>query len=79
MDEDNKDRGAARINSYEQQARLPSVESASELAKALNVPLAFLFAETDDLAEWILAYGRLDARERARVLADLKRRADSAT
>lgn len=79
VDEDNKDRGAARINSYEQQARLPSVESASELAKALNVPLAFLFAETDDLAEWILAYSRLDPKEREKVLADLKRRGGEKT
>lgn len=76
MDEDNKDRGAARINSYEQQTRLPSVESARELAKALKVPLAFLFAETDDLAEWILAFDRLDPKERAKALADLKRRVD---
>ena len=76
MDEDNKDRGAARINSYEQQSRLPSVESASELARVLKVPLAFLFAETDDLAEWILAFDRLDPKERAKALADLKRRVD---
>lgn len=76
MDEDNKDRGAARINSYEQQSRLPSVESASELARVLKVPLAFLFAETDDLAEWILAFDRLDPKERAKALADLKRRMD---
>jgi transcriptional regulator with XRE-family HTH domain len=74
LDKENKNRGAVRINRYEQKVNLASLETAGELAKALNVPLAFLFAESDDLAEWILAYDRLEPAERAKALADLTRK-----
>lgn len=74
LDEDNKNRGAVRINRYEQQTKLASMETAAALAKSLGVPVAFLFAETDELAEMILAFDRLDPKERAKVLAELKRR-----
>jgi transcriptional regulator with XRE-family HTH domain len=70
-----KNRGAVRINRYEQQVNLANLKTAGELANALEVPLAFLFAESDELAELILAFERLSAEERAKVLNDLKRRA----
>lgn len=69
-----KNRGAARINRYEQQVNLADMEKAAELAKALNVPLAYLFAETDDLAELILGFSGLSEHDRSQVLADLKKR-----
>lgn len=75
VDKDNdKGRGATRINRYEQLVNRADIETAGELAKALDVPLAYLFAETDDLAEWILEFSSLDVQERVNVLADLKRR-----
>ncbi|HEY5972299.1 MAG TPA: hypothetical protein VIT22_10085 [Pseudoxanthomonas sp.] len=43
------------------------------LGKALDVPLAYLFAESDDLAELILAFSRLGAKQRAKLLAELKK------
>lgn len=73
MDSDNdKNRGAVRINRYEQEVNLADMEKASELAKALNVPLAYLFAESDELAEMILAFNGLSKKEQATVLANLK-------
>lgn len=69
-----KNRGAARINRYEQQVNLADMEKAAELAQALNVPLAYLFAETDELAELILQFSGLSERDRSQVLADLKKR-----
>lgn len=75
MDEGNdKNRGAVRINRYEQQVNLADMEKAGELAKALGVPLAYLFAESDELAEMILAFEGLSDEDRAKVLVDLKRR-----
>lgn len=75
VDKDNdKNRGAARINRYEQRVNLADMEKAGELAKALNVPLAYLFAESEDLAEMILAFEGLDEAQRAKVLADMKQR-----
>lgn len=68
--------GSTRINRYEQQASLCDMETASKIAKELQVPLAYLFAESDDLAEAILAFSKLPKSERAKAIADLKERAN---
>jgi transcriptional regulator with XRE-family HTH domain len=66
--------GSTRINRYEQQVSLCDMETASKIARELGVPLAYLFAESDDLAELILAYAQLSKADRAKALADLKLR-----
>jgi transcriptional regulator with XRE-family HTH domain len=71
--------GSTRINRYEQQASLCDMETASKIARELGVPLAFLFAESEDLAETILAYSQLSKTERAKVLADLRQRVGGKT
>ncbi|MDQ1118897.1 MULTISPECIES: helix-turn-helix transcriptional regulator [Pseudoxanthomonas] len=68
-----KDKGSVRINRYEQQVNRADMDSAAALAKALDVPVAYLFAETDDLAELILAYSKLDADQKAALLSSIKR------
>lgn len=70
-----KKTGSVRINRYEQQASKADMETAAKLAKALDVPLAYLFAESDDLAEMILTFSRLSRRDKAKVLAELKAKA----
>ena len=75
--ERDKNRGAARVNRYEQQVNLADIEKAAELAEALNVPLAYLFADSDELAELILSYSTLDPTQQAKVLADVKQRSDA--
>lgn len=75
MSED-KNRGAVRINRYEREVHRADMDSAAELAKTLDVPLAFFFAEEDDLAEAILAFSRLPDDERARLLDEMKRAGD---
>lgn len=47
---------SARINRYEQAVHLPDYDTLVRLADGLNVPLPFLFAEQDDLAEAILGF-----------------------
>lgn len=71
MSED-KDTGAVRINRYEQQVNKADMEAAAELAHALGVPLAYLFAEEDDQAELLLAFATLSKDQRAKVTADLQ-------
>ena len=44
-----------------------------ELAKALDVPVAYLFAEDDDLAAAILAFAKLPSAERQRMREELER------
>lgn len=67
-----KQTGSVRINRYEQQVNKADMDTAGELARALDVPLAYLFAESDDLAEMILAFSKLNKAERAKAVTDLK-------
>lgn len=46
---------------------------AAELASALDVPVANLFTEDDDLAAAILAFAKLPADERQRMREELER------
>lgn len=68
-----KKNGSVRINRYEQQTSRADMDTAAGMASALNVPLAYLFAESDELAEWILAFGKLAPEEREEVLARAKK------
>jgi transcriptional regulator with XRE-family HTH domain len=74
-----KKTGSVRVNRYEQQVSKADMDTAGELARALDVPLAYLFAEADDLAEVILGFSKLNKTERAKVVADIKARAESKT
>ena len=56
---------SARINQYEQGVHTPNYQTVSLLAKALNVPTAYFYAEQEDLAEVILGYSVLSKRKRA--------------
>lgn len=48
--------GGVRVNRYEQQTSSADLKTASALAAALQVPLAYLFADSEALAEHILAF-----------------------
>lgn len=60
-----KDKGAVRVNRYEQQVNRADMESAAALAEALAVPVAYLFADEDQLAKLILDYWTLTPDRRA--------------
>lgn len=59
-----KNRGAVRINRYEQQVNLADMEKAAALAKALDVPVAYLFADDEQLAKLIFDYWNLTPERR---------------
>ena len=67
--------GSTRINRYEQQKSLCDMETASQIAEQLDVPLAYLFAESELLADMILAFSGLTQSEQKRLLAEIKKRA----
>lgn len=52
-----KDAASARISRYESGAMSISLEALFEMAKALEVPPAFLLASTAGMADAILALG----------------------
>lgn len=68
-----KNRGAVLINRYEREVNQADMTKAAELAKALDVPVAYLFAEDDDLAAAILAFAKLPSGERQRMREELER------
>ena len=47
---------STRLNRYEQAVHLPDYFALERLAEALGVPLAYLFANEDELADLILEY-----------------------
>lgn len=69
---DDKANGSVRINRYEQQVNRADMDTAATLAKALAVPLAYLFAEDDDQAEMLLAFASLTKAERLKLLNQAK-------
>ncbi|PWD67603.1 helix-turn-helix domain-containing protein [Pectobacterium parmentieri] len=60
---------SARINRYEKGVHEASIETAQQLAEALDVPLAYFYTENDELAEMMLAFLALSPEKRADVLA----------
>lgn len=74
-----KANGSVRINRYEQEVNRADMDTAAALAKALDVPLAYLFTEEDDQAELLLAFAKLKKGERARALALIQQMAAKQT
>ncbi len=56
-----------RINQYEQDKHVPDYSTSRRLAEALEVPVPYLYAEGDELAELILSYAQVGVRKRAQV------------
>ena len=65
---DDKANGSVRINRYEQEVNRADMDTAAALAQALDVPLAYLFAEEDDQAEMLLAFAKLSKSARSKLL-----------
>ena len=61
-----KTMGSTRINRYEQQTSAGSFESLGELAEALQVPPAYLLADSAPMADAILELGKAGDQQQAR-------------
>lgn len=61
----------------DKRAQLQSV-AGNEWAQSQGVPLAYLYADTSDLAEVILAFGLLPEAEQHRLAVELKARVSAA-
>jgi transcriptional regulator with XRE-family HTH domain len=64
---------SARINRYELGIHQPDLPTVERLAKALNVPTAYLFAQDERLARLILAFDQLSEAEKTRLLNSLEK------
>ena len=56
-----------RINQYERQKHVPDYLTATLLANALDIPVAYLYTEDDEMAEFILAYNKATKSTRKKV------------
>lgn len=62
---------STRINRYERGIHEPDLAMVASLAEALKVPVAYLFAEDERLANMILAFDRLTVSEKDKLLKEL--------
>lgn len=63
---------SARINRYELGVHKADYKIAQLLAKTLDIPTAYLYAEDDDLADLILMYHRLSSAKRRNLIKAAK-------
>ncbi|MDO8813079.1 MAG: helix-turn-helix transcriptional regulator [Gallionella sp.] len=63
---------SARINQYERGKHAPDFLTVCNLAKVLDVPTAYFYAEDDNLAELIVLFGKLRATERKALLVSVR-------
>jgi transcriptional regulator with XRE-family HTH domain len=59
-----KEKGSSRINRYEHQVTAIGFDNLEKLAQALNVPPAYLLADTPGMADAILALAQMSEEER---------------
>ena len=60
---------SARINQYERAVHAPDYGTAERIAKALQVPVGYLYEADDKLAEIIVLIGRLSKKDRDELMA----------
>lgn len=65
-----------RVTRYELGTSEPDFATAIKLAKELGVPLAYLLADNDALADIILAVASMSPTEQRKIAAELKAKAE---
>ena len=71
IDESN---ASAKMNQYEQGTHIPTYPRLKELALALGLPTAYFYAESDELAELIYCYAKLNDKEKSELLESVRDR-----
>lgn len=59
---------SARLSQYESGKHAPDFGTAKRIAQALDVPVAFLYCDDDNLAQLILSYGKLTPEAQAELI-----------
>lgn len=61
-----------RINQYERNKHVPDYSTAQRLAKALSIPVTYLYADDDLLADLILLFSVADKALQRKVIDSLR-------
>lgn len=64
---------SSRVNRYERGTSEPDFATAGKLASELGVPLAYLLADTESLADIILAASTMPLNEQRKLATELKK------
>ena len=62
-----------RVNQYETGKHVPDFATSARLAKALSVPVTYLYADDDELAELIILYSSANENCKKKVVNALKK------
>lgn len=68
---------STRINRYEKGVHEPNTEIVQKLSDVLCVPLAYFYAEDDDLADLMLIFWSLSSKERGELMEYARHRVAS--
>ena len=69
------DSASSRMNHYERGRHMPDFATLKRIAEELNVPIAFLFCECDEMAEMIKAFDNLVPEDKQKILELIKKSA----
>jgi transcriptional regulator with XRE-family HTH domain len=67
-----EDNVSAKLNQYEQGIHIPKFPRLKDLAKALKVPAAYFYAESNELADLLYAYEKLSNQSRQAIAKLIK-------
>ena len=59
---------SARMNHYEMGRHTPDYSTLNRIAAVLNLPVAYFYAESDELSELIKGFSKLDNNDRTNLL-----------
>src|ERR1700733_196001 len=59
---------SARMNHYEKGRHTPDYSMLKRIAKVLKLPVAYFYAESDELAQWIKLFKRIKKTKRIEIL-----------
>ncbi len=63
---------SAVMNQYERNTHIPKFATVRNIARELNVPTAYFYADEDELAELLLLYGSLNSADQKMILENIR-------
>ncbi len=63
---------SARMNQYETGKHVPDILTLNKISKVLKVPLAYFYATTNNLADLIISFEKLNPHQQQELLNNIK-------
>ena len=59
---------SSRMNHYEKGRHTPEYSILKRIAHVLKLPVAYFYAESDELAEWVVLFTQMKKSDRSKIL-----------